>query len=220
VTYTVIGLCALMFVLQLATGGAWTNRLAFWPAIGAVEPYRFLTASFLHSTSFMGHILFNMLAFWQCGQLLERAFGHWRFLAVCFVSALGGSVGFLLLSGGPGSTGWVTPVVGASGMVFGLFGALIPVLKTTGNSIRQILVLIAINGVLGFVVPGIAWQAHLGGLIMGIVVSLGYTKAAVKFQQIGAWALPLAATILLIGVGFIYYEATGWLPLLRFVAGA
>ena len=215
VTYSIVGLCVAMFAGQLISGGSWTAQFAFWPAIGALEPYRFITAAFLHSTSFFGHILFNMLAFWQCGQLLERALGHVRFLALCLVTALGGSIGYLLLAGGPGGTGWNIPVVGASGMVFGLFGALIPILRSSGNSVRQIVSLIAINAVLGFVVPGIAWQAHLGGLVVGLAMSWGFAKVPMQFQKLLAWVMPIGGAVLLAVAAFWYYSATGWLAIIE-----
>ena len=179
VTYSIIGLCMVSFALQWLTQGRWTNMFAFAPFIGATQPWRFLTAAFLHSTGFIGHIMFNMLAFYQCGQLLERALGHARFAALCVMTALGGSVGFLLLAQSPAvqQGSWYTPVVGASGMVFGLFGALIPILKRAGSSVNQILGLIAINAVLGFVVPGIAWQAHLGGFVVGLAMAYAYAHA-------------------------------------------
>jgi len=224
VTYAVIGLCAAMFVLQLVVGNSWTNRFAFSPAIGAIEPWRFLTSAFLHSPGFIGHILFNMWAFWQCGQLLERTLGHARFVTLCLVTALGGSVGFLLLAGAPGSAGWATPVVGASGMVFGLFGALIPIMRTAGQSARQIWVLIAINAVLGFVVRGIAWQAHLGGLLVGLAMSWGYTHWARNrpagaggkdYRKLIAWAMPIGIVALLAIAVYVRYETTGWLDVIR-----
>jgi membrane associated rhomboid family serine protease len=179
VTYGIIGLCVASFALQWITQGRWTQMFAFSPFIGATQPWRFLTAAFLHSTGFIGHILFNMMAFYQCGQILERALGHARFATLCLLTALGGSVGFLLLAQGPlvQGGGWYTPVVGASGIVFGLFGALIPVLKRAGSSVRSILGLIAINAVLGFVVPGIAWQAHLGGFAVGLAMGYAYAHA-------------------------------------------
>jgi len=215
VTYTVIGLAAAMFAAQLLVGNSWTARLAFWPAIGAIEPWRFLTAAFLHSTGFIGHILFNMLAFWQCGNLLERVLGHARFATLCLVTALGGSVGYLLLAGGPGGAAWNTPVVGASGMVFGLFGALIPIMRKAGNSVRQIIGLIAINAVLGFVVPGIAWQAHLGGLLVGLGMSWAYAHVGRQHQKLVAWVLPLGVVVLLALAAYFTYETTGWLTLIR-----
>jgi membrane associated rhomboid family serine protease len=224
-----------MFILQFATGGQWTNRFAFSPAVGALQPYRFITSAFLHSTGFIVHILFNMMAFWQCGNLLERVLGHGRFLALCLVSALGGSVVYLLLAGGPGGANWGTPVVGASGMVFGLFGALIPIMRRAGNSIRQMIGLIAINAVLGVVVPGIAWQAHLGGLLIGLLMSWAYThigvnrrqlpaaassrnnsgRLAVNVQSLVAWVLPLALTGLLVAAAYLTYQTTGWLEIVR-----
>jgi len=220
VTFTVIGLCAAMFGLQMIVGSAWTARFAFWPAIGALEPWRFLTSAFLHSTGFMGHILFNMLAFWQCGNLLERVLGHARFATLCLVTALGGSVGYLLLAGGPTSAAWGTPVVGASGMVFGLFGALIPIMRKAGNSARQIWGLLAINAVLGFIVPGIAWQAHLGGLLVGMAMSWAYAhwisnRSGRDLRKIVAWAMPLGVVALLVVAAFLNYQLTGWLEVIR-----
>ncbi len=123
------------------------------------------TAAFLHSPNFLLHIAFNMYALWILGQSLEPALGRTRFLVLYLLSALGGSVGVLLLSNPFQS------VVGASGAVFGLFGALFVIQRKRGGDVRQLLILIVVNGVLGFVVPGIAWQAHLGGLLTGAAVA-------------------------------------------------
>ena len=217
VTYAIIGLCLVSFALQWLTHGQWTSMFAFAPSIGAIQPWRFLTTAFLHSTSFIGHILFNMLAFYQCGQLLERTLGHARFAALCLLTALGGSVGYLLLAQNPAITtgSWYIPVVGASGMVFGLFGALIPVLKRAGSSVRSIIGLIAINAVLGFVVPGIAWQAHLGGFIVGIAMAYAYAHIPRAHAKLVAWLLPVGVFVLLVALAVARYEATGWLDLVR-----
>jgi len=219
VTYTIVGLCAAMFLLQLAMGNAWTNRFAFTPAIGAIEPWRFITAAFLHSTGFMGHILFNMMAFWQCGNLLERALGHARFAALCLVTAVAGSVAFLLLAGGPTGASWNTPVVGASGMVFGLFGALVPIMQKATGSARQIWSLLAINAVLGFIIPGIAWQAHLGGFLVGMGMSWVYTHFGPSLKTVNArkalaWTLPIALVAFLTAAAILNYHLTGWLSLI------
>lgn len=224
VTYTIVGLCAAMFGLQLLMGTAWTSRWAFWPAIGALEPWRFITAAFMHSTGFIGHILFNLLAFWQCGNVLERVLGHARFAILCLVTALGGSVVYLLLAGGPGGAAWNTPVVGASGMVFGLFGALIPIMRKAGNSARQIWSLLAINAVLGFIIPGIAWQAHLGGLLIGLGMSWAYAHWGTGLKtptakKALAWALPIGLIALLAVTAFAVYQATGWLTLISQMRG-
>ena len=115
-----------------------------------------------------------MFALWQIGIYLEPMLGRVRFAALYLISALGGSVGYLLLATPPGGiadlqqgSSWVIGTVGASGAVFGLFAALLVLNRHLGRSSAGIVVVLAINAVLGFVVPGIAWQAHLGGAITG-----------------------------------------------------
>jgi membrane associated rhomboid family serine protease len=209
VTLTIIGLCVASWLLQLVTGGRWTELLWFWPWGGAVEPWRFLTASFLHSTSPL-HILFNMYALWITGQFLEPLLGRLRFAVLCLLSAVGGSVGVLLLAGDPfTSNAWVTPVVGASGMVFGLFGAMLPVMRRLGRSMGQVLVLLAINGAIGFFVPNISWQAHLGGLITGALVAYAYAYAPKDRRALVAWAVPLVGIALLVGLAVWRYSSLG-----------
>ena len=207
VTLTIIGLCAVSWVLQLVTSGAWTQLLWFWPWGGAVEPWRFLTASFLHSTSPL-HILFNMYALWVTGQFLEPLLGRVRFVVLCLLAAIGGSVGVLLLAGDPyTSDAWVTPVVGASGMVFGLFGALLPVMRRLRRSMGQVLVLLAVNGAIGFFVPNISWQAHLGGLVTGALVAAVYAYAPRERRALVAWALPAVVLVVLVGLAVWRYSS-------------
>lgn len=172
VTFAIIAACALLFVLQwVIPGGAVFRNLAYasvfaTPEYGVFQPWRMITSAFLHSQSFLLHIVINMYTLWIFGQALEPLLGRIRFLAVYLLSAIGGSVGYLLLTpvlpeGGP------VGVVGASGAIFGLFGAMLVVQRHRGGETRQLWVLIAINGVIGFMVPQIAWQAHLGGLVTG-----------------------------------------------------
>lgn len=211
VTFTIIGICVASWLLQLVTAGEWTRMLWFWPAGGATEPWRFLTASFLHSTSPL-HILFNMYALWITGQFLEPLLGRVRFGVLCLLSAVGGSVGVLLLAGDPfTSNAWGTPVVGASGMVFGLFGAMLPVMRRLGRSMGQVVVLLVINGAIGFVVPGISWQAHLGGLVTGALVAATYAYAPKDRRAVVAWAVPLAGIALLAGLAVVRYSSVGLL---------
>lgn len=211
VTFTIIGICVVSWLLQLVTAGAWTQMLWFWPAGGAAEPWRFLTASFLHSTSPL-HILFNMYALWITGQFLEPLLGRVRFGVLCLLSAVGGSVGVLLLAGDPfTSNAWGTPVVGASGMVFGLFGAMLPVMRRLGRSMGQVIVLLVINGAIGFVVPGISWQAHLGGLVTGALVAAAYAYAPKDRRAVVAWAVPLAGIALLACLAVVRYSSVGLL---------
>ncbi|HZI97933.1 MAG TPA: rhomboid family intramembrane serine protease [Actinomycetales bacterium] len=176
VTYTVIGACVVTFVLQLASPAV-TSALAFAPALAESEPWRFVTSAFLHSTGLFFHILLNMYALWLIGPYLESLFGRARFAAFYLTSAIGGSVGFLLLAEPVNQFGQLTSTVGASGAVFGLFGALVIVQRKLGRDLGQILVLIGINTVLGFVIPNIAWQAHLGGLVTGVAVAAALAYA-------------------------------------------
>lgn len=215
VTMSIIGICLAVFAGQFLSAGRLTQALAFVPALGLMQPWRFLTAAFTHSTSFFGHILFNMMALWSVGPLLEKALGRLRFITLCVMCAIGGGVGALLLAGNPENMagGWYTPMVGASGMVFGLFGALIPILKRIGGNPRQIFSLLAINGILGFVVPGIAWEAHLGGLLTGLALGYIYAHAPQDKQRVFAVALPALIGAALIAFILARYALAGWLTL-------
>jgi membrane associated rhomboid family serine protease len=161
-------------------------------AAGAVayggEWWRLLTGAFLHSSLGGGgfsltHILFNMLALYIIGPELERWLGAARFLALYLLSALGGSVAIYLLSE------FLT--VGASGAIYGMFGALFVIAKKLGRDVRGLLWLIGINVAITLIfpllrmipalggLPGVSWQGHLGGLVTGVVVAviLAYAPA-------------------------------------------
>ncbi|WJH24561.1 rhomboid family intramembrane serine protease [Pseudarthrobacter defluvii] len=173
VTFGIIAACVVVYALQMLIPGDWVykqfayNNIFAAPQYGAFEPWRMITSAFLHSPDSLLHILLNMYTLWIFGQALEPILGRLRFLALYLISAFGGSVGYLLLNPllvpGQGLVG----LVGASGAIFGLFGAMLLVQRQRGGDTRQLWVLIAINGVIGFLIPHIAWQAHLGGLITG-----------------------------------------------------
>jgi membrane associated rhomboid family serine protease len=183
VTLTIIVICVVVWLLQQVSPQV-TDKLAFVPMFGRTEPWRFLTAAFAHSPGQLLHILFNMYALWILGQYLEPMLGRVRFAALYLVSAFGGSVGFLLMASPPVSVAgltnnsWVTPMVGASGAVFGLFGALIVLNRHLGRSSGPIFVVLGINAALGFLVPGIAWQAHVGGFLTGMALAAVFTATA------------------------------------------
>ena len=127
------------------------------------EYYRLLTAAFLHGGPF--HLAMNMFALASLGPTLESALGRSRYLALYLLSALGGSTLSFLLSA-PGQLG-----VGASGAIFGLFGAYYVVVRRLGGETRQIVTLIAINIAITVAIPIIDWRAHTGGLITGALVA-------------------------------------------------
>lgn len=214
VTFGIIAACALLYVLQwIIPADAVFRNFAFAsfyasPEYGRFEPWRMLTSAFLHSQGFILHIVLNMYMLWMFGQALEPLLGRARFLALYLLSAIGGSVGYFLLTpiipaGGP------VGVVGASGAIFGLFGAMLVVQRHRGGETRQLWILIAINGVIGFVVPQIAWQAHLGGLIAGGLCAavIAYAPRGPRrtlFQAAGlllVFALLVLATTLRVAAG-------------------
>ena len=141
------------------------------PLVGVLvgDWYRMLTAAFVHEQ--IWHIALNMLALWILGSSLEPVLGRWRFIALYFLSALGGSV-VSLLGLPPGGI-----AIGASGAVFGLFGALFVVARRFGRDVSSVLVILGINAVIGFTVPGIDWRAHLGGLITGALLAYAFAHA-------------------------------------------
>ena len=198
VTLTIIGVCVGLFLLQYGTQDEVTARLAFYPPLAIAEPYRFLTAAFLHSTGFLLHIAFNLYALWMVGPYLEGLLGRAQFAALYLLSAVGGSVGYYVLVS-PYGENWGVPTVGASGAVFGLFGALFVVNRKLGRDVAGIVAVVAINAVLGFVASGIAWQAHLGGLVTGAVVAALIVhlpgSSRVRWAALGAVAVVLVAVV-------------------------
>lgn len=173
---------------------------AFDPARGEVvgvasgEYYRLLTAAFLHASLF--HILFNMFALSQVGPVLEQALGRSRFLALYLLSALGGSTLSYLLSN-PGQVG-----VGASGAIFGLFGAYYVVVRRMGGETGAIVLLLVINLVITFAVPIIDWRAHLGGLATGaaLAAAFAYTPRGPQQARLHAAAVGVVALLIVAGV--------------------
>ena len=178
-TKSLIGANLAVYLVGLVVGaGNLVGRFALFPAalfegevvgVWAGDWYRLLSASFVHVQ--VWHIGFNMYALWVLGSLLEPVLGRWRFLALYVLSALGGSVASLAFLT-PGTASY-----GASGAVFGLFGATLVVLRRFGRDVTTVLVILGINVVLGFVVPGIDWRAHLGGLVTGLALSAVFAYA-------------------------------------------
>jgi membrane associated rhomboid family serine protease len=127
------------------------------------EWYRLITVALTHAG--LLHLGFNMYALMVLGNPLEAAFGKNKFLIVFFTSLLTGSL----------TSAYLAPVygasVGASGAIFGLFGAMAIVGKKIGADIRSIVVIIGINFFIGFAMGNVDWRAHLGGLIGGVVAA-------------------------------------------------
>ena len=212
VTYTIIGICAVVYLAQRANPSV-TQNFAFAPFLGWTEPWRFVTAAFLHSPQTIFHILLNMFALWSLGQYLEPMLGRARFAALYLISGIGGQVAVTLMAGSPTIAGlraglddaWLSPVVGASGAIFGLFGALLVLNRHLGRSSAAMYATIAINAAFGFFYPGISWQAHLGGLVTGIICA----GVIVAFRRQGVrhlvWAALGAVLVMLVAVTVAKY---------------
>jgi membrane associated rhomboid family serine protease len=104
-----------------------------------------------------------MMALHQMGTPLEYVFGRAKFLAIFFFSLLTGSIASALFLQGYS--------IGASGAVFGLFGAFIAIGNRIGVEVKSIYAIVAINFAIGFTIGGVDWRAHLGGLIGGYLIT-------------------------------------------------
>lgn len=197
VTYVLIGINLFVFLLQNIQG---INEMAadwgMWPVAIALggEWWRLLTSAFLHG-SFL-HIAFNMYVLFALGPTLERILGHGRFILLYLTAAAGGSVASYVFSEPE------TLSVGASGAIFGLMGALVVAGKRLRYDVTQVLVLLGINVVIGFIAPGVDWRAHLGGLVVGAIVAALLVFAPRKARTVvqvvgvsGVWLVLIAITM-------------------------
>ena len=127
------------------------------------EWYRLITVALTHGG--LMHLGFNMYSLYILGTPIESAYGRNKFLVIFTVSLLTGSFASVFFNNG----NFVS--VGASGAVFGLFGAFLIVGKTIGADIREIAIIIGLNFVVGFIFGGVDWRAHLGGLFGGALAA-------------------------------------------------
>lgn len=219
VTTALIVVCGIAWAAQLLTPAAGpdvTDYGAFAPFLGESEPWRFVTGAFLHSDAFpLGavHIGLNMYVLWILGRVLEPALGRWVFLASYLVLGFAGHVAFLLLSGGPRDIGYYTGAVGASGAIFGFFGMMIPLARRLMTDLQSMLVVVGINLAIGFTFPNIAWQAHIGGLVAGLVVGFLIDRTASARRPGMPWLI-LAGTAVVLGAATVaYYNLVTPLPI-------
>ncbi|QLD11916.1 rhomboid family intramembrane serine protease [Microbacterium oleivorans] len=176
VTYGIIALTFFSFVVGFIPGVG--SLLALLPPLlypeftGTFQPWRLFTVLLVHSGFW--HVGLNMLALWMLGRSLEPMLGRARFLWLYLLGGLGGSVAVVLF-------GFTSTVVGASGAIFGLFGALLVIGRHIGANITGIAVVLGINLVITFLpllttafggsaAVQVSWQAHVGGLAVGALV--------------------------------------------------
>jgi membrane associated rhomboid family serine protease len=179
VTWVLIAINVAVFIATSAGGmnpisgngtSSLFNHLALIPAaVGHGQWYRLFTAAFLHFEIF--HIGFNMYALYIFGPPLEAALGRFRFVGLYVLAGLGGS----LLSFALGPIG--ETAAGASGAIFGLFGALYIVARHRNLATNGIAITIVANLIFTFAVPNIDWRGHVGGLVVGAAIALLFARA-------------------------------------------
>ena len=171
VTYVLIAINVLAFILQMSSGGL-EKQLALWPpAVADGQLYRLVTSAFLHYGA--THLLLNMWALYVVGPPLEMWLGRLRFGALYALSGLGGSVLVYLLS--PLDTR--RRALRAQSSVFSVPPSWWA--RRLALDVRWVVAVIVINLVFTFVVPAISsqwisWQAHVGGLVTGGLVAAAY----------------------------------------------
>jgi membrane associated rhomboid family serine protease len=173
--------------------GTWPPA-PFIPTEGVAEGewWRLVTSMFTHEA--IWHIAFNMLSLWWLGGPLEAALGRARYLALYFVSGLAGSALTYLLAGPTSAS------LGASGAIFGLFGATAVLMRRLQYDMRPIIALLVINLIFTFGWSNIAWQAHIGGLVAGVIIGYAMVHAPRERRalvQYGTCALVLAVVVVM-----------------------
>jgi rhomboid protease GluP len=182
VTYALIAINALVFLAMVATGVSFTSPRPidvyrwggdFGPAtVGANQWWRLLTSTFVHFGII--HIGFNMYVLYRIGPFIEQVFGRARYLGIYFIAGLAGSLVSV----------WVHPNAvgaGASGAIFGLYGAVFGFLLThrrtldpaaTSSIAKSAGIFVLYNVVLGSMSGTTDLSAHIGGLIAGFLAGL------------------------------------------------
>ena len=205
VTWAIIAVNVAVFLIDgaLAGAGSFSMMGGGGPLLnaGAVSRdavvsgdwWTLFTSAFLHLG--LLHIGFNMYALWLFGPIIEQLYGHLEYLVLYLLCALGGSV--LTILAAPDSA-----AVGASGAIFGLFGLAFVVSRRRhlllGPQARSILsqagMLLFINLIITFTIPGISWTGHVGGLLVGALIGLLLVPSNVPTLG-GLWRAPDGSSV-------------------------
>lgn len=205
ITYILIGLNVFIFLFMMVSGlfdSLLDRYCVYGPLIRLGQYYRLITGTFLHANIF--HLLLNMYALYIIGSQLESFLGKGKYTIIYLVSALTGSLLSITFGGNTAS-------VGASGAIFGLMGSLVyfgyHYRVYLGNVMRsQIIPLIVLNLLLGFISVGVDNFAHIGGLIGGtlITVALGVKYKSSTFEKINGWIMTGIFLAFLFYMAFVY----------------
>lgn len=176
-TNVLIAINLIVFVWEIATGGWGTESLLlregalYGPLVAQGQWWRIVTSAFLHGG--LLHISFNMFALFQVGRFLEMLIGTRRMLTIYTISMIGSGLSVYLFA-------YDQVTIGASGAIFGIFGALVAIglrLGERGRSlVMQTLPIVGINLLIGFTVPNISNAGHIGGLLSGFVAGFALVR--------------------------------------------
>ena len=203
VSYGIVAITVAVFLADLALAGGQSAFFGGGPLLqlgfvsGDVvrtgEWYRVFSSAFLHLG--LPHLAFNMYSLYLFGPIVERMYGHVEFAVLYLLCAAGGSILTVLLQPFPGAAG-------ASGAIFGLFGLVFVIGRrhkvVAGGQTRAVMgqvgTLLVINLVFTFVVPGISWTGHLGGLVIGGL--LGFLLPPTGAATLGSlWRTPQGGSL-------------------------
>jgi membrane associated rhomboid family serine protease len=200
VTRALIAINIIVYLATVATGGGissdrgtiWDHGALAGPLVASGDYWRLLTSTFMHIGP--EHLGFNMLVLWFVGTPLEERMGRGRFLLLYLMAGLAGSAGAILVSP-------CVFTVGASGAIFGLFGAGL-VLERQGVHLfgSWLFVIVVINLALTFGSSGISVGGHIGGLIGGAVAMLGLSRFGRTHALYGRAGLLGYGVLLAVGV--------------------
>ncbi len=192
VTIAIVVACVIVFAVTQSSPGVVDQTVEWGFQIANGQWYRLFTAMFIHYNAL--HIGMDMLSLVIVGRVVEPAIGHWRFLGLYLVAGVAGNVAcYALTAPDVGSAG-------ASGAVFGLFGAYFVLARRASVNTSSIVTVIVLNLVIDFQVPGISWEAHVGGLIGGLAVTIGYVWARHQRRRVVVDVGVLAACAVLLGL--------------------
>lgn len=203
VTYTIIALCIIMFFIS---GLGYDNNLLFnlgalyGPYVRNGEIYRLITSMFLHAGII--HIVFNIYSLYIVGSKIEDFFGKWKYILIYLISGISGGLLSIMLNQEALS-------VGASGAIFGLFGALLYFGYTyrgyIGTIIKsQILPIVIYNLLMGFLISGIDNWAHIGGLVGGLITA--YTLGTIDNKEYEVNRILLLFTYLAFLIYMVFFR--------------
>jgi membrane associated rhomboid family serine protease len=213
VTKTLIGINVAIYLVTAVQGNGINNPggallQKFWldgPDVANGGWWRLITAAFLHASIL--HIGFNMYVLYAIGSHVEQYLGRVRFLALYLVAGLAGSAGALVLTP-------LAVTVGASGAIFGILGAwLIIEWQTTGRLAGNAMTWIVINLVLSFAIANISIGGHIGGLIGGIIITLGFAnwgRGLSAYGKIGIAGFAALAGVTIASIAIAYFKVRGY----------